>query len=60
MEKTNIAQIFMNEYNNLNKFSIDLRKKMIGFYNDNEVIINKWKMIDTRTLNTKNKDDGKK
>jgi hypothetical protein len=55
-----IAQIFMNEYNNLNKFSIDLRKKMIGFYNDNEVIINKWKMIDTRTLNTKNKDDGKK
>jgi hypothetical protein len=55
-----IAQIFMNEYNNLNKFSIDLRKKMIGFYNDNEIIINKWKMIDTRTLNTKNKDDGKK
>jgi hypothetical protein len=33
---------------------------MIGFYNDNEIIINKWKMIDTRTLNTKNKDDGKK
>jgi hypothetical protein len=40
----------MNEFKNLNKFSIDLRKKMISFYNDNQAIINKYESIDTRTL----------